>query len=265
MFIHTLNPTILHLGPLEIRWYGLMYVFAFFVTYYYVRAAIRQGKLKLTDKELDDLLGLMVVCMIIGARLFYAIFYNPTYFISAPWKILFVWEGGLSFHGGFLGIVAAAWWYARKKEIPFLRLADVFCVPIALGNAFGRIGNFINGELYGIPTNLPWGVVFPGAEGARHPTQIYEALYNVVIFGILYSLRNKKWKHRNSSGIPSVLENQGFSTDGVLFGVYMILYSVFRFSVEFLKDLPSYGPLTMGQWLTIPVFLIGILLVWRNV
>ncbi len=249
MYTHALNPAILHLGPLEIRWYGLMYVLAFFVTYYYVRGAIRQGKLNLTEKELDNLLGLMVILMIAGARLFYVIFYNPAYFISEPWKILFVWEGGLSFHGGFLGVATAAWIYARKKRIPFLRFADIFCVPIALGNAFGRIGNFINGELYGIPTNLPWGVIFPGTAEPRHPTQIYEALYNVVIFGILYSLRNKKWK------------------DGMIFGIFMILYSIFRFSVEFIKDLPQYGPLTMGQWLTLPVFLIGIWLVWtrRNV
>jgi phosphatidylglycerol:prolipoprotein diacylglycerol transferase len=247
MFTHAINPTILNLGPLEIRWYGLMYVLAFLVTYYYVRSVIRQGKLKLTEQELDSLLGWMVVCMILGARLFYAIFYNPTYFMDAPWKILFVWEGGLSFHGGLVGVAFAAWWYGTsKKGIPFLRLADVFCVPIALGNAFGRIGNFINGELYGVATNLPWGVVFPGAEGARHPTQLYEAFYNVVIFGVLYLLRDKEWKN------------------GTLFGVYLMLYGIFRFAVEFIKDLPEYGPLTMGQWLTIPVFLIGILLVWRN-
>ncbi len=247
MYTHALNPTILDLGPIEIRWYGLMYVLAFLVTYYYVRAAIRQGKLRLTEKELDNLLGLMVVCMILGARLFYAIFYNPTYFIAQPWKILFIWEGGLSFHGGFLGIFLAGFWYSRKKAIPILKLADIFCVPLALGNAFGRMGNFINGELYGVPTTLPWGVVFPGAETPRHPTQLYEAAYNILIFGILYSQRNKKWQ------------------DGKLFGLFMILYAIFRFSVEFIKDLPSYGPLTMGQWLTIPVFLIGVWLVRRNV
>ena len=241
-----LNPTILQLGPLEIRWYGLMYVLGFIVTYYYARAAIRQGKLKLEEKELDNLLGLMVVLMIIGARLFYAIFYNPTYFIHQPWKLLYVWQGGLSFHGGFLGIVAACLWCARKKNIPFLRIADIFCVPIALGNSFGRIGNFINAELYGVQTNLPWAVTFPGVEGARHPTQLYEAAYNILIFAILYSLRNKKWK------------------DGMLFGIFMMLYSIFRFATEFIKDIPHYGPLTMGQWLTLPVFLIGAWLVWRT-
>ena len=246
MFTHTLSPTILQLGPLEIRWYGLMYVIAFFITYFYCKKAIEKGQLKLTVKELDDLLGLMVVSMIIGARLFYAIFYNPSYFISEPWKILYVWEGGLSFHGGLAGIVLATLWFARKKKISFFHIADVLCIPIALGNALGRIGNFINAELYGIPTSLPWGVIFPGVELARHPTQLYEAAYNVVIFGILYSLHNKKLK------------------EGMIFGSFLILYSIFRFSVEFIKDLPSYGPLTMGQWLTIPLFLIGIWLVWRN-
>ncbi|MCX6708204.1 MAG: prolipoprotein diacylglyceryl transferase [Candidatus Woesearchaeota archaeon] len=246
MFTHALNPTILSLGPLEIRWYGLMYVLAFIVIYYYVRSAIRQGKIKLTEKELDNLMGLLVVAMIIGARLFEAIFYDPSYYFSQPWKILYIWEGGLSFHGGFAGMALAGYLYARKKGIPFLKLVDVFIVPLALGNAFGRIGNFINGELYGIPTTLPWGVVFPGAEGPRHPTQLYEAAYNIVIFIVLYSLRNKKYK------------------DGMLFGIFMILYSIFRISVEFLKDLPHYGPLTMGQWLTIPVFLIGLWLVWTR-
>lgn len=240
MYTHAINPTILNLGPLEIRWYGVMYVLAFFVTYYYVRTFIRQGKLKLTEKELDNMLGLMVVLMILFARLFYAIFYNPKYFLSEPWKIIAIWEGGLSFHGGFLGVFLGGLYYSRKKKIPILKIADIFCVPIALGNAFGRIGNFINGELYGTPTTLPWGTIFPGTNEPRHPTQIYEALYNTAIFLILFKLRNKKLR------------------DGQLFGLFMILYSIFRFSVEYLKDLPNYGPLTMGQWLTIPVFLLGI-------
>lgn len=247
MYTHALNPTLFSLGPLEIRWYGIMYVLAFFATYYYVRAAIRQGKLKLTEKQLDNLLGLMVICMILGARLFYTVFYNPSYFFVNPLKFFAIWEGGLSFHGGFLGILGAAWWYARKHKISLLRLADIFVVPIALGNALGRIGNFINGELYGIPTQLPWGVLFPGTTEPRHPTQLYEAGYNFIIFAALYFNRNKNWK------------------DGTLFGLFIILYALFRFSVEFIKDLPSYGPLTMGQWLTIPLFLFGIWLVRRNV
>ncbi|MBW2969689.1 prolipoprotein diacylglyceryl transferase [Candidatus Woesearchaeota archaeon] len=247
MFTHTINPTILNLGPLEIRWYGLMYVLGFIITYYYVRAAIRAGKIKLTEKELDNLLGILVVALIVGARLFEVIFYEPAYYLNEPWKIFYIWQGGLSFHGGLVGLAIVGYWYARKKKIPFLKLVDVFIVPLAIGNALGRIGNFINAELYGVPTNLPWGVVFPGIEGARHPTQLYEAAYNIIIFITLFSLRNKKLK------------------DGTLFGIFLIMYGIFRIAVEFLKDMPHYGPLTTGQYLTIPVFLLGVWLVWRNV
>ena len=246
MYVHNVNPIILNLGPLEIRWYGVMYLLAFLAVLFYCKRAIKQGKLKLTEKELEDLMGYEVLALIIGARLFYAIFYNPSYFLAEPWKILFIWEGGLSFHGGLVAMILTGIWFSRKKNLTFFHLVDVFIVPLALGNAFGRIGNFINGELYGVSTSLPWGVVFPGAEGARHPTQLYEVAYNVVIFVILYSLRNKEWK------------------EGKIFGVFLILYGVFRFSVEFIKDLPAYGPLTMGQWLTIPVFVVGVWLVSRK-
>jgi len=246
MYVHNLDPILLSLGPLEIRWYGLMYVLAFLVVYYYVRGAIRQDKLDITEKQLDNLLGLMVLCMIAGARLFYAIFYNPGYFLAQPWKLFFIWEGGLSFHGGLLGVFGAAFWYARKHDLSIFRLADLFVVPIALGNAFGRIGNFINGELYGIATTLPWGVVFPGTDAARHPTQLYEALSYFLVFVILFSLRNKT------------------SKNGTIFGLFLILYAIFRFSIEFIKDLPLYGPLTMGQWLTIPMIVFGVWLVRRK-
>src|SRR3989344_711331 len=218
MFVHNLNPTLLTLGPLEIRWYGIMYVLAFFAVLWFAKKAIKQGRLNLTEKQLDDLLGLLVVAMIVGARLFYAIFYNPSYFVEAPWKVLYVWQGGLSFHGGFVGMFLASWWFCRKHNVSLLRLADVFCVPLALGNAFGRFGNFINGELYGLPTSLPWGVVFPGAVEPRHPTQLYEFAYNIVIFLVLLFLSKKERK------------------EGQLFGIFVVLYSISRFSVEFIKD-----------------------------
>lgn len=245
MIEHTLNPTILNLGFLQIRWYGVMYLLGFLVTLYYARARIRARKLKLSEKQLDDLLGYLVIAMIVGARVFYAVFYNPAYFLSSPWKIFFVWEGGLSFHGGFLAILLVSIWFARKHRLTFLHLADNFIAPLALANAFGRIGNFVNGELYGIPTALPWGVLFPDALGARHPTQLYEAAYNVFIFLILYKLRDKNLK------------------EGTLFATFMILYAFFRFSVEFIKDLPLFGPLTMGQWLSIPLLLGGVWLAWK--
>lgn len=228
-----------------------MYVLAFLAVHWFVKKSIREGKLNLTEKQLDDLLGLLVIAMIVGARLFYAIFYSPTNFLNAPWEILYVWQGGLSFHGGFIAMLLAAWWFCRKHNLSLLKLADIFCVPLALGNAFGRIGNFINGELYGKATTLPWGVIFSGSGGPRHPTQLYEATYNVLIFIVLYFLSRRKLK------------------EGMLFGIFMILYSVSRFGVEFLKDcasasscLPYFG-LTVGQWLNIPLFLFGLgLVIW---
>jgi len=246
MFTHTLNPILFHLGPLQIRWYGLMYVIAFIITFYYVRSAIRKGKLSMNEKQLDNFMGLLVVAMILGARIFEILFYEPAYYFSNPLKMLAIWEGGLSFHGALLSMVLLSIWYLNKHKISFWKTTDTFIVPIVLGNALGRIGNFINGELYGKVTELPWGVVFSGVSGARHPTQLYEAAYNIVIFGILFSLRNKNWK------------------DGTLFGLFLVLYSIARFLVEFLKDMPITFGLTTGQWLCIPMLLAGVCIIRRN-
>lgn len=246
MFTHTINPVLLHLGPLQIRWYGLMYVFAFIITFYYVRNAIRQGKLKMSEKQLDDFMGLLVLAMIIGARIFEILFYEPAYYFSDPLKMLAIWEGGLSFHGALLSMILASIWYLNKHKISFWKTADIFIIPIVLGNAFGRIGNFINGELYGKITDVPWGVMFQGVTGARHPTQLYEVAYNVVIFGILFLCRNKNWK------------------EGTIFGLFLVLYSIARFGVEFLKDMPLFFGLTTGQWLCIPMLLAGVYIIRRN-
>ena len=185
MFVHDINPTIIDLGFFEIRWYGLMYVLGFFAVYYFGKKAIKEERLKISLKQLDDFLGVLVIAMIIGARLFYFLFYDLNALIQKPLEFFFIWQGGLSFHGGFFGILLAAYLFARKHSTSVWKLGDIFAAPLALGNAFGRIGNFINGEIYGIQTSLPWGVVFPSAEGARHPTQLYEAGYNLLIFGIL--------------------------------------------------------------------------------
>ncbi|RMD57486.1 prolipoprotein diacylglyceryl transferase [Candidatus Woesearchaeota archaeon] len=246
MLKHTINPTLLNLGPFEIRYYGIMYVIGFLFVMWYGKRAIREGKLKLTEKEYDDILGLLVLALIAGARLGYALFYNPAYFIENPLKIFAVWEGGLSFHGGFAGLLIAGWWITKKKGLKVLQFADILIVPLALANALGRVGNFINGELYGTATNLPWGVIFPGVSEPRHPTQLYEAGYNLIIFAILWKLKDKE------------------GHQGKLFGLFCMLYSVFRFLVEFIKDLPVYGPLTMGQWLNIPLFALGVWLYSKN-
>jgi len=247
VFFHNLNPIIFDFGPLEIRWYGLMWVLGFLVTYFYVRTAARKKIISLSDKEVDDLVILLTVAILIGARLFEVLVYRPSYYFSNPLQILAIWRGGLSFHGGLVGIIAGMWWYCKKKKLSFLKLADVFVVPLALAQAFGRIGNFINGELWGRITNVPWAFKFPNAEGFRHPSQLYEVGYNLVIFGILYPLRNKKYR------------------EGTLLAWFLVLYSVFRFLNEFVRE-PDYllGPLTPGQWLNIPMLLAGLWLLKRR-
>ncbi|MBW3002385.1 prolipoprotein diacylglyceryl transferase [Candidatus Woesearchaeota archaeon] len=246
MWTHNLNPVILSLGPLEVRWYGLMYVLSFIVIYLYARAAVKKKTLKITLKDLDDLMIWLVAALIIGARLGEIIFYNPSYYIANPSEIIAIWHGGLSFHGGLIGVLIAGYAFSRKKKISFLQLCDVFVVPLALAQVFGRIGNFINGELYGRVTSLPWGVKFPSAEGFRHPSQLYEAAYNLVIFGFLFFQRNLKRK------------------PGYLLGWFLILYSVFRFLTEYVRE-PELmiGPLTMGQCLNIPMFIAGVYLLYR--
>jgi phosphatidylglycerol:prolipoprotein diacylglycerol transferase len=246
MIIHNLNPTIIDLGPLEIRWYGLMYVIGFLITYYYVSFQIRKKRLDMTEKQLDAFLGLLVLAMVAGARLFYAIFYNPNYFIAHPLKIFFVWEGGLSFHGSMVAMLIVAIWYLRKHKINLFKVADIFIIPLVLANAFGRFGNFVNSEIYGRVTSVPWGVVFTKVDDSvRHPTQLYAVFYNVVIFLTLL-LTHKKLK------------------PGQTFGLFFVMYAVFRFINEIFKEMTYYGPLTMGQWLTIPMLFVGLWLLFRK-
>ncbi|MBD3304609.1 prolipoprotein diacylglyceryl transferase [Candidatus Woesearchaeota archaeon] len=246
MWVHNLNPVIFSLGPLEVRWYGLMYVLSFIVIYLYARAAVKQNKLKISMKELDDLMIMLVAALIIGARLGEVLFYNPSYYIANPSEIIAIWHGGLSFHGGLIGVLIIGYVFARKKKISFLQLCDVFVVPLALAQVFGRIGNFINGELYGRVTTLPWGIKFPSAEGFRHPSQLYEAAYDLLIFGFLFFQRNLKRK------------------PGYLLGWFLVLYSVFRFFTEYVRE-PDFmvGPLTIGQVLNIPMFIAGAYLLYR--
>lgn len=248
-FTHNLAPVLFEVGPLSVRWYAIMWLLGFLFIYYFVRRQIRNGRFAMQEKELDNLMTLLLVSTIVFARVFYIIFYNFSYYIQNPLEMLAVWHGGLSFHGGLAGMIAAGWWFARKKGMKFLEMADVFVIPAALAQAFGRIGNFINGELYGRVTNVPWAVNFPGAEGPRHPSQLYEAAYDIVIFIILLWLwrKNKVLKQGN------------------YLALFLILYGCFRFLTEFLRQ-PEImiGPLTMGQLLNIPIILIGAWMLWKG-
>ena len=169
MFEHTLNPVLLDLGAIQIRWYGIMYALTFVITYIYARRRVEKEDIRLTKEDIAAFMVIATISLLIGARLFEVMIYNPVFYIRNPSQIIAVWNGGLSFHGGLLGALTAGMIYSRKKKISFLHLADIFIVPLALGQALGRIGNFFNGELYGRITGVLWAFKFPGAEGYRHP------------------------------------------------------------------------------------------------
>lgn len=248
-----INPVMFELGPLHVRWYGMAYVAGFIVAGLILRSLARRWEIKLTDDDMLDIVLVGVLGLVIGARVGYVLFYGAGGYWDDPLSILAFWDGGMSFHGGLAGIMLAGWIVAKRKGISALRLFDLGAVGAPIGIFFGRIANFINGELWGRPTDLPWGMVFPRAPGGmpRHPSQLYEAfLEGLVIFAVLWVLSRKK------------------RAEGLYIGTLLVLYAVFRTVVEFFRE-PDVqlgfvaGPFTMGQLLTVPVFVGGLWLVWR--
>jgi phosphatidylglycerol---prolipoprotein diacylglyceryl transferase len=256
MLIHPeFDPIALQLGPVAVRWYGLMYLAAFATVLILGRARIRrQPWLNVSTRDLDDMLFLGVLGVVLGGRLGYVLFYKPLDYLYDPIRIFFVWEGGMSFHGGFLGVIAAMWWFARSRGKRWLEITDFIAPLVPLGLGAGRIGNFINGELWGRASDLPWAMVFPQVDGVpRHPSQVYEFLLEgIVLFALLW-LFSRRWR-------PT----------GAVSALFLIGYGSLRFCVEFTREpdnflgLLAFG-LSMGQWLSIPMVLAGIgLLVWAN-
>ena len=247
MWIHNIDPVLLSLGPLEIRYYGLFYALGFVFAYFFMRHAIKKKQLPFTEKELDTFLMYLIIGVVLGARVFEVIFYNLQYYFSNPLKIVAIWQGGLSFHGGLVGAFVAVYVFCRKQSIHWLQLADILAIPAALALMIGRIGNFINGELYGRVTSVSWAMKFPGAEGWRHPSQLYEAFKNLLIVITLLILKQKPRKH------------------GVIFGTFLVMYGVLRFTVEFVRE-PEvlFGWITMGQLLSIPVAIVGLWLIYKK-
>jgi phosphatidylglycerol:prolipoprotein diacylglycerol transferase len=248
------DPVIFRLGPLAVRWYGVMYLIGFIAAYFVIRYLARYRGLPLSVEGLSDLLFYCVLGVILGGRLGYVLFYNLPYYLSHPLHIFAVWEGGMSFHGGLLGVVTAAVLFCRRRGLPVLFTGDILVAAAPIGLGLGRIGNFINGELWGRVTDVPWGMVFPGAGPLpRHPSQLYEAfLEGLVLFLILFFLHRRKVR----VGVP--------------FFSFFLFYGLFRFSVEFFRQ-PDIqlgflwdGWLTMGQILSTPMILFGLAgLIWR--
>jgi phosphatidylglycerol---prolipoprotein diacylglyceryl transferase len=240
------NPVFLKLGPLEFRWYGLMYICGFLAAYFIISAGVKRKGLPLTKDDVADLIFTSALGVILGGRLGYILFYNLPFYLEHPTKLFAVWEGGMSFHGGLIGAMVAGLYFIRKHKLRFYPVADLCFLATPVGLGLGRIGNFINGELYGRVTDLPWGMVFPtGGPLPRHPSQLYEAcLEGPVMFLILFTLFRK------------------VSKDGVVFWSFISLYGLFRFLVEFAREPDAqigylFGGISMGQLLSLPMFIIG--------
>jgi phosphatidylglycerol---prolipoprotein diacylglyceryl transferase len=244
-----IDPVIFQFGPFHVRWYGLMYLLGFTATWVLVRHQIKKFGLERLGHHFENLNFVLILSLIVGARLGYVLFYNPVYYLGQPLEILAIWHGGLSFHGGLLGLVLSGYLYCRAHSLDFWQAADVFTATAPIGLALGRLGNFINGELYGRVTDVPWAMVFPNAGPLpRHPSQLYEALLEgVVLFAILWLLKERRW--------PA----------GSILALFLVFYGIFRGFIEFFREPDAHlgfivGFLTMGQLLSGAMILAGGLL-----
>lgn len=249
-----IDPVFLQLGPLQFRWYGLMYVIGFVAAYFIIRNEARRRSLKLDSEAVADLIFCLAIGVVVGGRLGYVLFYDLAAYLAQPLKIFAIWQGGMSFHGGLLGVAVAGLWYARRFEVPYLQLADLAALATPVGLGLGRIGNFINGELFGRPTSMPWGMIFPGGGPLpRHPSQLYEAfLEGLVLYFVVRFLARR------------------FTATGTAMAAFLGGYGLFRFIVELFRQPDTqlgvfWGFFSMGQLLSLPLFLAGaLLLVWLN-
>jgi len=254
MLVHPqFDPVAIHLGPLAVRWYGLMYLAGFALIWLVGRHRLRAAPGGVwAPRDLDDAMFYGILGTIIGGRLGYVVFYKLGDYLAEPWRVLYVWEGGMSFHGGFLGVLIAMAWFAASRRQDWLRVTDFIAplVPLALGA--GRLGNFINAELWGRPAAVPWAMVFPNVDRVpRHPSQLYEfALEGVLLFALLWWFSSRPRPR------------------GAVSAAFLIGYGAFRFLVEYTREPDSFLGLlalglSMGQWLSAPMVLAGlVMLAW---
>lgn len=248
-------PTIVSVGPFALRWYSVMYVVGYVVGYRLVLKRIESGRSTLTRGDLDNLIWYLVVGMLLGARLIYVLVYGRGEYAAHPIEVFAVWHGGLSFHGAILGMAVAIFLFARRYRFPVLTVTDLVALCGTPGLFFGRIGNFINGELYGRPTTVPWAMIFPGDpfHVPRHPSQLYEAFAEGVLLSALLW-----WADR-------VARAHGYERPGLMTALFLVGYAIARFSLEFTRAPDAQlglvvGALSMGQLLSIIMFAAGLAL-----
>jgi len=247
-----IDPVFLKLGPFQFRWYGLMYLLGLTAAYFIIKARAAARGIALAKEQIYDLIVYAAVGVFVGGRLGYVLFYNFRYYVEHPAQIVAVWEGGMSFHGGLLGTILALWLFSTRRQIPFYTITDLAAITVPIGLGLGRIGNFINGELYGRPTDVAWCMVFPGGgPECRHPSQLYEAALEGGVLFVLLWLIGKK---------PTPPGTQAWS---LITG-----YGLCRLVVEFFRE-PDlhlgfvFGPFSMGQVLSAPMILLGsFMLAW---
>ena len=245
-----IDPVFFRLGPLQFRWYGLMYVLGLVAAYFLIKRRASARHVALNTVQLSDLIMYAALGVFLGGRLGYTLFYNAAYYVQHPVSILAVWEGGMSFHGGLLGACLAIWLFCYNKGFPVYAIADLAVQAVPVGLGLGRLGNFINGELYGRPADVAWCMVFPrGGEACRHPSQLYEAvLEGALLFVVLWVLARKP------------------RPPGMIFWSFIAGYGVLRNVVELFREPDAHlgfvlGPFTMGQLLSLPMILLGLVMI----
>ena len=249
-----IDPVLISIGPFAIRWYALAYIGGLVIAWRYCRWLAVRPPQSVSADAFDDFLLWATLGILLGGRLGYVLFYKPDFYLANPLEILFIWRGGMSFHGGLLGMVAAEVMFARRRGLPVLALADIVAAASPIGLFLGRIANFINGELFGRPSEVPWAMVFPhGGPRPRHPSQLYEAAVEGLVLLLVLHLMVR----------AGALERRG-----MLAGAFLIGYALARMLAEMFREPDAYlgfllGGTTMGQWLSLPLLLAGLALVVR--
>ena len=252
-----IDPVIFHLGstPFKVTWYSLSYVASILIAWKYIQYLNKVTNSTIKEKFIDDLVTYIILGIVVGGRLGYVLFYDLEKNLANPLNIIRTWEGGMSFHGGLLGVIITSFIYCKMHKVSFLKIADFICCAAPIGLFFGRIANFINAELYGRYTEVPWGVIFPGQNHPRHPSQLYESFSEgLLIFTILFVLY-RYTKIKNYSGMIS--------------GLFLLLYALFRGIIENYRQPDEHlgfiiSNYTMGQLLSLPMVISGFILIFYS-